>query len=390
MVSKGAVNSEIAAELLEDLVIQPSGRFAAWVRTAGFRHGMSAVLTAVPIIAVNIVAFIGQYAYLRDHLPVAHGWIVLVALTLESIAVGLAYQAHLAQVSNDATARIRGASYLLALVIGGMNYSHFADHWRPTVAALTFGLMSSISPWLWATHSRRVSRDKLMAQGLIEPHAVRLGTTRAAWHPVGWVRVMRRATWLGTTSPQEAIDDYMEHGPVQIRAARQDAAPRQPRQGNRAAPPPAVPVAQEPAPEVARQAAPAIEAAAVPVPRQAPARPAPAGAPVTPPAVHHAEAHLAAESRIPEGVSDERVQEAEEWLAGLPVDELPAGRAVARFLSESSDQRRLAGRLLTARRAAESQKPASRPVAVPAAGNGHGGELIATPRQFIPGGVAVG
>ena len=59
-----------------------------------------------------------------------------------------------------------------------MNYSHYAGPgWRPTFPALAVGLMSASSPWLWAVHSRRVSRDALMAAGLVEPHALRLGVT---------------------------------------------------------------------------------------------------------------------------------------------------------------------------------------------------------------------
>jgi hypothetical protein len=65
--------------------------------------------------------------------------------------------------------------------------------------------MSASSPWLWAVHSRRVSRDALLAQGLIEHHAVRLGSTRWAWHPIRSARVMWHATWEGVTNPAEAL-----------------------------------------------------------------------------------------------------------------------------------------------------------------------------------------
>ena len=80
-----------------------------------------------------------------------------------------------------------------------------APGWRPTFAAVTFGLMSLSSPWLWSVHSRRVSRDALKAEGLIEPHAVRLGATRWTWHPIRSVRVMWAATWDGERDPGRAI-----------------------------------------------------------------------------------------------------------------------------------------------------------------------------------------
>jgi hypothetical protein len=163
-------------------------------------------LAAVPLVLVNAVAFAGQLAFLRVHLPWPLGGQVLVAVTLESVAVYLAWQAHLALAADDSALRLRLAAYAFALVIGVMNYSHYmAPHWRPTFAAVTFGLMSVSSPWLWSVHSRRVSRDALKADNQIEAHAVRLGMTRWTWHPVLSYRVMRLATWEGENRPRAAI-----------------------------------------------------------------------------------------------------------------------------------------------------------------------------------------
>jgi hypothetical protein len=163
------------------------------------------MIAAVPVMLVNACAFFGQLAFLRTHLP----WIlpgqILVAVALESVAVYLAYHAHVAQLADDSSMRLRLAAELFALIIGAMNYSHYAHHWRPDFAAVAFGLCSAISPWLWSIHSRRESRDALKAQGLIEGHAVRLGATRWFWHPVKSARVMFRATWEGITSPSVAI-----------------------------------------------------------------------------------------------------------------------------------------------------------------------------------------
>ena len=162
-------------------------------------------LAAVPVILVNAVAFGAQLGFWRAHVPLV-AEAVLVALALESIAVYLAWQAHLAQLADDSALRLRMAAYGTALLIGALNYSHFdGPGWRPTVEAVTFGMMSAISPWLWSVHSRRVSRDALKAKGLIEPHAVRLGGTRWAWHPWRSVCVMSNATWTGETDPAAAI-----------------------------------------------------------------------------------------------------------------------------------------------------------------------------------------
>jgi hypothetical protein len=170
-------------------------------RTEKWRHVLSAHrgwLAAIPVILVNAVAFAGQLAFLRDHLPWPLAGQVLVAVTLESVAVYLAWQAHLALAADDSALRLRLAAYGFAAVIGVMNYSHWmAPGWRPTFAAVTFGLMSVSSPWLWSVHSRRVSRDA--------PHAVRLGATRWVWHPWRSATVMWHATWAGENDPAKAI-----------------------------------------------------------------------------------------------------------------------------------------------------------------------------------------
>jgi hypothetical protein len=166
-------------------------------------------MAAVPVVLVNAVAFAGQLAFLREHLPWPLAGQLMMAAALESIAVYLAFHAHVAALANDAALRLRLASYAFAAVIATMNYSHYAaPGWRPTFPAVAIGLMSASSPWLWAVHSRRASRDKMMAAGLIEPHALRLGATRWLWHPVRSARVMYHATWAGITDPRDAITGW--------------------------------------------------------------------------------------------------------------------------------------------------------------------------------------
>lgn len=169
-------------------------------------HVARTLAAAIPLALVNAVAFVGQLAFLRQHLPWGLAGQISMALALESIAVFLALHAHVAALANDSALRLRLSSYAFALVIGTMNYSHYAaPGWRPTFPAVAVSLMSVSSPWLWAVHSRRVSRDALMARGLIEPHALRIGVTRFMYHPLRSFRVMRAAAWTGTTDPAEAI-----------------------------------------------------------------------------------------------------------------------------------------------------------------------------------------
>jgi hypothetical protein len=161
-------------------------------------------LTAIPIVIVNYVAFRAQLRFWQGHLDRPDA--LLVSVALESIAIYWAWQAHLALISDDSALRLKLAAYGMALIIGALNYSHYMHPgWRPTVAAVTFGMMSVISPWLWSANSRRTSRDELKARGLIESHAVRLGLTRWFWHALRCCQVMSRATWTGETRPAEAI-----------------------------------------------------------------------------------------------------------------------------------------------------------------------------------------
>ena len=220
VVTNGHAPSLAPFAVPSELQVRQGGPMAPWPQAAKpdkWRHVTSATaavlahrgwLAAIPVILVNAVAFYGQLAFLRGHghLPAPFAIQALVAVALESIAVYLAWQAHLAQLADDSALRLRLAAYGMAALIAAMNYSHYAaPHWRPTFAALAFALCSAVSPWLWSIHSRRESRDTLKARGLIEPHAVRLGMTRWTWHPLRSPRVMWHATWAGEGDPAKAI-----------------------------------------------------------------------------------------------------------------------------------------------------------------------------------------
>jgi hypothetical protein len=202
----------------------------------GTGHGRAhrAWLATVPVVIVNYVAFRAQLRFWQAHL--SPGDAILVAIALESIAIYLAWLANLALVADDSALRLRLSAYSVALVIGVLNYSHYCKPgWRPTVAAVTFGMMSVISPWLWSAYSRRVSRPLLKARNLIEDHAVRLGITRWFWHAYRCVRVTRAATWKGENRPAEAIQLVYPDEPAPDRKATarktppSDPRPREPR-----------------------------------------------------------------------------------------------------------------------------------------------------------------
>jgi len=387
-----------------DRTAAAAGAAGGWVRRAA-----PVVGAAVPVALVNATAFVGQFAYIRDHVPWVLPGQILVAATFESVAVYLAWHAHMAMMKNDSATRLKLGAQLFALIMAAMNYSHYAVHWRPTVLAVGLGLMSLLSPSLWGIYSRRAARDKLMERGLIEEHAVRLGANRWTWHPVRSVAVMWRATWVGENDPKRAIGLY-ESAQVSRRAIRSarrasDGAPGAPRQGG-------APEAAQPAPVPApRQEA---IAAGAPLAQESPAAPLPVGTDGTPlqwpglaqyaqqsaPAAlipgttlngHpvadvKAIAELAATPTLSAShpIDPQRVVDAELHLAGLAVSDLPSERVVSRILCPEHDHRRHAKALLQARRAA-GQDPL--PAFVQRQRPAHAPTVIATPAATLPGGI---
>lgn len=389
---------------------------SGWWRNPGNQHVVRAVGAAVPVACVNATAFIGQFSFVNDHVKWVLAGKILFAGTLETVAVYLAWQAHLAKKADDTSLRLTLAAYLFAGVVGTMNYSHFAGpHWRPTFMAVAMAAMSLMSPVLWGVHTRRTSRDELKAKGLIEDHAVRLGGTRWTWHMYRSARVMFSATWHGINDPRRAIALFgQRYGApadllgdlarslaheeramlAQLLLAQDtgtpevvpDPAPETvPDSDGTSLPEGAVPFLVVPVPEVR---------ASDTVAQQAPPDGTVAGDPeqdtaavmVQAPNTLTAEAHLEADAALSGGKpSQEVITAAELTLMGTPLDKLPSVRAVARDLLGDANQRRLAGRLLAARKAADqSGVPAS-----PESQNGRrtvSPDMIASPQGWQPGG----
>jgi len=353
-------------------------------RWRAFWHKVApAIGAAVPVMMVNGTAFIGQFAFLRDHVPWIFPGQLLVALTFETVAVYLTWQAHQATMANDSSTRIKLGAYAFALVMGCMNYSHYAaPHLRPTFMAVGMFLMSSISPWLWGIHTRRASRDKLMALGLVEGHAVRLGANRVFWHPLRALLVMSQAAWAGETDPKRAISDYQvdrdaRHLQAEMRRADHRASSAARQEGRRAAAP-AVAQAAPAAPVVAQPPAPAV--AQLPVAPAGPGAPSP-GTVINGTTVK-AIASLKAQPRVrSHQITDAALAEWAQHLAQLPLSALPPERELARMICDKHDHRRQAAPLLAARKTGPAEPPV-RLVGRPAAA----GPFIAAPAGTLPGG----
>lgn len=169
------------------------------------------VITTIPLLIVNTIAVTGQFIFWRAHLPTFPAIAALgFACALESIAVFIAYHAHLAELSQDSAFRLRFGSYAAGLTIGLLNGSHFTVGGMITAASVGMFILSASSPVLWAIHTRRQSRDDLKTKGLIEDRAVKLGAMRwILWLPQSF-GVFRLAIWRGENNPANAIQDWEE------------------------------------------------------------------------------------------------------------------------------------------------------------------------------------
>lgn len=170
----------------------------------------------VPLVLVNASAIFGQAGWAFDHLVSATFRAehlttavlvsVLFAGAVESIGVYLAWEAHSALMADQAAGLLRMGSYAVGLLVGTLNYLHFAgDGGSPTAQAVTFGALSSLSPWLWAIRSRSLNRGRLAELGLIDERGVKLSSNRKLWHPWRSIGVMSWAAWAGVTNPAAAV-----------------------------------------------------------------------------------------------------------------------------------------------------------------------------------------
>lgn len=183
----------------------PSHGSRTWLQ----RFSRPAVLVT-PLVLVNAAAVYGQVQWATANLTRSNIVLaVLFALTVESIAVYLAYEAHAALLAGDASFRLRAASYLAAGLVAVLNYSHFAaPELRPTAAALAFGGLSSISPWLWSIRSRSLRRDQLRAAGLIDPRNAHFAAAKWVNFPIRTIRAYRWSVDHGEQEERAAWEAY--------------------------------------------------------------------------------------------------------------------------------------------------------------------------------------
>lgn len=164
-----------------------------------------------PLILVNSVAIYGQVMWAQKHITngLPHPLIAAVffASALEMIGIYLAYEAHAALMAGDASGKLRTASYMVGILVGGLNYAHYSGKdLDPTAPAVAFGLLSMISPWLWSIRSRARNRDRLREMGMIDGRAAHFTAARWIHFPLRTLKAFRASVWAGDADPVRAIE----------------------------------------------------------------------------------------------------------------------------------------------------------------------------------------
>lgn len=179
------------------------------------------VKTVAPLIVVNALTVYGQLAYAYESVAPA-AWPVFArvalsigfAMAVESVALYIQWHAHDALLlRSHSTARtLRRWSFLIALAVAAMNYSHFCPDGLlvPTAAGVAFGMLSLLSPWMWGLHSRRAARIQLLRERRADDAGAEFSSARRRAFPIRTMKAYRWSIDHNVTDPVEAWDGY--HG----------------------------------------------------------------------------------------------------------------------------------------------------------------------------------
>jgi hypothetical protein len=172
----------------------------------------------VPVVGVNIMALVGQSAWLFGEASTmftvrAVGFLIALGvastcggLILESIGVYLMAMAHDAALEGYSSGSLRLAAYALSGVMAYLNFSHFSGWSRGM--GIVFALVSFVSPFMWSVRIKAAARRALAARGQRDPAGVKLSTNRKWLHPFKSWAVMRHASWAGESDPARAVSAW--------------------------------------------------------------------------------------------------------------------------------------------------------------------------------------
>lgn len=185
--------------------------------------GRATVIAVAPLVVVNALAVYGQLAYAMEHIapetwlmPARVALSIGFAAAVESVALYVGWHAHDALLlRSHSTARaLRRWSFIIAACVAAMNYAHFArPDMKPTAAAVAFGMLSLLSPWMWGLHSRRAARIQLLKERRVDDAGAEFSSTRKRAFPIRSLRAYRWSIDHNVTDPVAAWDGY--HGRTQ-------------------------------------------------------------------------------------------------------------------------------------------------------------------------------
>lgn len=177
-------------------------------------------LMYAPLLLVNGAAVYGQVAFFYEEVA-PHTWPTLgkvvlalvIALAIESVSVYVGWHAHdaLLKKATNTAARLRRWSYLIAAGVAAINYAHFADDTGPlgiNAAAVAFGMLSLLSPWLWGLHTRREQRVQLLREGRVDEAGATFSGERIRSFPIRSYLARRWSIDHYVTDPRQAWEGY--------------------------------------------------------------------------------------------------------------------------------------------------------------------------------------
>ncbi|MFG3709471.1 hypothetical protein [Micromonospora sp. NPDC047730] len=197
-------------------------------RRARVRALLGTARTVGPLLLVNAAAVGGQLAYAYDQTPAEWHPVARVAVAVgvaaaaESVALYVGWHAHDALLAGARTtaARLRRASYAIALVMAAVNYSHFAESLlEPTALAVILGVLSSLSPWLWGLHTRRQQHVQLLREDLVDETGAAFDPARRRAFPIRSLLARRWSIDHHVRDPRAAWEGYRQHRATQRAAA---------------------------------------------------------------------------------------------------------------------------------------------------------------------------
>lgn len=191
---------------------QPEGKLRLVPPIASL--GLSAVMQVIIVTDLLGHALVERYGRSVDNKLLLYGIAAVFGMAIASALEGAAayvmdlYDKHL--LARDSVFTLRLA--MIAYVIGSAALIHWWTDERklPVEIAVVLSCLSGSSLFLWTLGSKWKNRERMRANGQLDPAMPRLSTAAKAFHPVRWIRTMYLVSWEPASTADEARDRYVE------------------------------------------------------------------------------------------------------------------------------------------------------------------------------------